>query len=134
MPTDEQDTFRTKQQEFDKELKQNKSKFSLIVEEKYRSLVKREIGTKDKKGNPIRKHPRCFYIHCLKASKAENVSDPSGNNEFPFRTSKEYLGILFDKKLEQAKLTKFWMFQEKRQKDKNAEYLEVLLQHGLIDE
>lgn len=70
----------------------------------------------------------------MKASSAPNVSDPNGNNEFPFRNSREYLGILFDRSLEQAKLTKFWMFQEKRQKDKNAEYLDVLLQHDLIDQ
>lgn len=136
VPSEIQDQFRKKQQNFDKELKQNKSKFSLIVEDEYRSLVKSEIEIYEGKKNQDRKrtHPKTLFIHCLKASSSQNISDSSSNNEFPFQTSNEYLGILYDRSFEQAKLTKFWMFQEKRQKDKNAEYLEVLQANELIDE
>lgn len=135
VPSDIQEKFRRKQQNFDKELKQNKSKFSLVVEDEYRSLVKSEIEAFEiKSKGKKRSHPKPLFIHCLKASSAPNISDPSGNNEFPFKTSNEYLGILYDRSFEQAKLTKFWMFQEKRQKDKNAEYLEVLQKNDLIAE
>ena len=40
VPTDDQVDFKNKQQKFEKELKLNKSKFALPIDETYRSLVK----------------------------------------------------------------------------------------------
>lgn len=70
-----------------------------------------------------------IYIHCLKDVKTDDLNT---NNKFPFKTSNDHLGIIFDRKFEQNNSIKFWMFQEKKQKDKNKEYLNILKDNDLI--
>jgi len=44
VPTVDQERFRRKQQDFERQLKSNKSKFTHTVEDEFRSLVKSEIA------------------------------------------------------------------------------------------
>jgi hypothetical protein len=101
-------------------LKSNKSKFIEIVEDDFRSLVKEKIVVNTSE-LPI------VYIHCLK-----DIAE--SNNKFPFQTTSDYLGIIFNRKFDQTNSIRFWMFQEKRQKDKNKEYLSLMIGNELISQ
>jgi hypothetical protein len=69
-----------------------------------------------------------IYIHSLKGQ----TGDVAGNNGYPFKTTNDHLGIIFDRKFDQTNSIRFWMFQEKRQRDKNMEYLSQLKENEII--
>lgn len=99
------------------------------VEEGYRSLIKEKLNIKTPKNDPFSFE---LYIHCLKDIPSSDSSKE--NNKFPFKTTKDHLGIVFDRKFEQANSIRFWMFQEKKQKDKNQEYISILKSNELISD
>lgn len=121
IPAQEVENFKHEQVEFEREIKNNKSKFIETVEEGFRSLIKEKFTRAS--------YDELAYIHCLK-----DIHEPSevGNNKFPFQTTQDHLGIIFNRKFEQKNSIRFWMFQEKKQKEKNREYLNILLQNELI--
>jgi len=70
-----------------------------------------------------------IYIHSLKGQ----TGDAAGkHNGYPFKTTNDHLGIIFDRKFDQTNSIRFWMFQEKRQRDKNMEYLNQLKDNEII--
>ena len=104
----------------------NKSKVMETVEEGYRSLIKEKLKLQGDGAQKISNFK--IYIHCLKDIKQIE------NNKFPFKTTKDHLGIIFDRKFDHANAIRFWMFQEKKQKDKNTEYLSIKSMNQLITE
>ena len=68
-----------------------------------------------------------MYIHCLRAAGGTN------ENNFPFKTTKTHLGILFSREFRQENTTILSLCQEKKSKEKNFEYLQVLEEAGIID-
>ena len=72
-----------------------------------------------------------LFIHCLKDVKTQ---DEGHNHKFPFKTTRDHLGIIFNRQFDQKNAIKFYMFQEKKQKDKNLEYLKILKDNELISE
>ena len=88
--------FKNEQKEFEKELKNKKSRHFETVEASFRSLIKEKLETNAS-------YPK-IYIHCLKGQQAET------SNSFPFKTSKDHLGIIFNRNFEQTNSIRFWMF------------------------
>jgi len=54
-----------------------------------------------------------------------------GNDAYPYKNSRDYLGVLFDRKFENP-CFEFAMYQENKQRDKNSVHLDNLLQLNLI--
>jgi hypothetical protein len=71
------------------------------------------------------RYPQPLYIHCMKGADTAN--------NFPFKTTSSHLGILFSREFKQENTTLLHLCQEKKSKEKNAEYLQVLEQVGVID-
>ena len=92
----EMEEFKNEQKEFEKELKCKKSRHFETVEAAFRSLIKEKLDTGDN-------FPK-IYIHCLKGQDGET------SNGFPFKTSTDHLGIIFNRNFEQSNSIRFWMF------------------------
>jgi hypothetical protein len=63
-----------------------------------------------------------LYVHTFYAE---------GNDAYPYKNSRDYLGVLFDRKFENP-CFEFAMYQENKQRDKNSVHLDNLLQLNLI--
>ena len=57
--------------------------------------------------NPEKGEYPKVYVHCLKG---RNTDEADRSNEFPFKTTNDYLGIMFDRNFEQTNPIRFWMF------------------------
>mmetsp|Transcript_28082 Transcript_28082/g.42473 ORF Transcript_28082/g.42473 Transcript_28082/m.42473 type:complete len:84 (+) Transcript_28082:603-854(+) len=81
------------------EMKKQKSKHFAQVEDSFKSNIREPWEIDSSK--PL-------FVHCLKG--ARSPASELNENGFPFKSTKDYLGILFNRNIEQKNPIKFWMF------------------------
>jgi hypothetical protein len=86
------------------------------VEAKFRCLIKEELELNLLSQFVKNKKYPLVYIHCLKGSVNSSNSNNyyPNKNGFPFKTTTDYLGIMFNRSFEKTNPIRFWMFQEKK--------------------
>ena len=89
IPFDEVEILKKEQLEFEQEIKVNRSKVMETVEEGYRSLIKEKLQVQHHEKNLV---DFKVFIHCLK-----DIASADQNNKFPFKTTKDHLGIIFNR-------------------------------------
>lgn len=123
---EEHDMQKKETVDFERTLKSSKSRITRIVEDKFRSLIKEKLDVYNSPKQRFRRYPDTLHVHCLRGVDKDNA--------FPFRGSRDFLGILYSRPFDRKNETKFSMCQEKKQKEKNLEYLQLLQKVELISD